>query len=391
MLRLTVPSIDEEDVADVADVLRSGFLVQGRNVEAFEEAVASYTGAAHAVAVSSCTSALHLSLVAMDVGPGDVVAVPAYSWPATINVVALCGAEPVIIDVDPGTFNMDPAALSARARQTRIAAVIPVHAFGGMAAMDEIMQIATREGFPVLEDAACALGASLSGVPAGRYGVAGCFSFHPRKAITTGEGGVVVTDDDALARRIQSLRNHGIDATGSSPEFVMPGFNARMTDFQGALGRRQMEKLDRVLDARRRLARHYETLFAGTVVTPPVARAGSHHAYQSYVVLLPSYAAAHRQTIIERLREAEIETTIGTHALPFIRYVRERYGFAAADFPVVSDVAARALSLPLHEYMNEDDQKRVAASLLALLGEYESNPTDRTSTTLLQPIASQVP
>ncbi|HEX7071079.1 MAG TPA: DegT/DnrJ/EryC1/StrS family aminotransferase [Rhodothermales bacterium] len=367
MLRLAVPSLDETDVAAVAEVLRTGFLVQGRHVEAFEHAVATYTGALHAVAVSNCTSALHLSLLAIGIGPGDVVAVPAYSWPATINVVALAGAEPAIVDVDPRTFNMDPSALEALFRQRRVSAVMPVHAFGGMAQMVEIAALAADRGVPVVEDAACALGATLDGVQAGRRGLTGCFSFHPRKAITTGEGGVVVTDDEDVAMRLRALRNHGLDPEARTADFMLPGFNARMTEFQGALGLRQMEKLTRILASRRHLARRYDELLAGTPVTPPRSIPGSTHAYQSYVVLLPDSVAHRRAEVIAGLRDAGFETTIGTYALPFIRYVREKYGFGAADFPNVSSIDPRALSLPLHEQVTERDQERVVSCLLALI------------------------
>lgn len=367
MLRIAEPSIDEEEIDAVAEVLRSGYLVQGQHVAAFEEAVALRTGSAHAVAVSSCTSALHLSLVALGIGRGDAVAVPAYSWPATINAVALCGARPTIVDIDPGTFGMDPHGLAERIRSDRVSAILPVHLFGGMASIEKIAQIADAAGVPIVEDAACALGATMNGIPAGRTGRAGCFSFHPRKAVTTGEGGVVVTDDKPLARRLRALRNHGLDPSSAVPEFILPGYNARMTDFQGAMGLVQMGKLDRIVAARRRLARRYDQLLARTSVTTPVSASGACHAYQSYVVLLPEDAVGARPAIIAELREAGIESTIGTYALPFIRWVREKYGYEAADFPVVSRIERRALSLPLHERMSEQDQERVAACLLALL------------------------
>ena len=363
MIRLAIPPIHDDDVAAVADVLRSGLLVQGRHVEAFERAVASYTGATHAVAVTSCTSALHLSLLATGIGPGDAVAVSAFSWPATVNVVALVGAEPMFVDIDPLTFNMDPHALAALMERERISAILPVHTFGGMADMDEIDCLARRHGAVVIEDAACALGASLNGILAGRSGRAGCFSFHPRKAITTGEGGVVVTDDGDLAVRLRTLRNHGIDPEKAEPSFAMPGFNARMTDFQGALGLEQMAKLEDVLSSRRNQARRYDALLADTEIRAPISTRGGNHVYQSYVVQLPEAAAGARDTVIAEMREAGIETTIGTYALPFIRWVRDRYGYTHDDFPVVSQVERRALCLPLHERLTERDQERIVAVL----------------------------
>lgn len=361
MVRLAAPSIDDEDVEAVARVLRTGFLVQGPQVEQFEAVIRERTGAGHAVAVGNCTTALHLSLIGLGIGPDDAVAVPAYSWPATINVVALVGARPVIVDIDPRTYNMDPGALAEVLKRERVSAVIPVHAFGGMADMETIASVAAEHGAVVLEDAACALGAVLNGKQAGRFGAAGCFSFHPRKAVTTGEGGVVVTDDANLANQLRSLRNHGLDAEG---QFVLPGYNARMTDFQAALGLTQMAKLDHLIERRRQLAATYESLLDGSPIETTSSIPGACHVYQSYVVLLPKSCAAFRPSIIGGMRGAGIETTIGTYALPFIKWVRERYGYRPDDFPVVHEVAARALSLPMHEHLTEEDQQRVVDTLL---------------------------
>jgi dTDP-4-amino-4,6-dideoxygalactose transaminase len=243
VIRLSTPVVEDDDLDAVRQVLETGYLVQGRNVEEFEAAVASVVGTQHAVAVSSGTAALHVALLALGVGPGDRVATTAYSWIATANVIELCGAEPVFVDIDKATFNMDPAEL---ARVGDVKAVLPVHAFGLMADMEAIGSY----GLPVVEDAACALGATWAGRPAGSWGRAGCFSFHPRKAVTTGEGGMVVTDDGSVAAVARELRNHG-QADG---QFVRPGFNYRMTDFQGALGVTQMAKLERVVTARRAAA-----------------------------------------------------------------------------------------------------------------------------------------
>ncbi|HEX8686992.1 MAG TPA: DegT/DnrJ/EryC1/StrS aminotransferase family protein, partial [Pyrinomonadaceae bacterium] len=264
MIRLAVPSIGEEDLAAVREALASGYLVQGARVAAFEEAVAVYVGARHAVAVSNCTSALLLALMALGVGPGDRVGVTTYSWPATANVIALCGAEPVFVEIDAATYNMDPGRLEEALACHELKAVLPVHAFGLLADMPAIMGLADRYGLAVVEDAACALGAAADGRQAGAWGALGCFSFHPRKAVTTGEGGVVTTDDDAAARRLRALRNHGLDPAAPGPDFILPGFNNRMTEMQGALGLTQMTKLDRIVAARRRAAARYDQLFEGS-------------------------------------------------------------------------------------------------------------------------------
>lgn len=242
MIRLTIPSIDDEDLTAVREVLASGQLVQGARVASFETQVAERAGTDFAVAVSNCTAALHLSLLAMDVRAGDVVIVTAYSWVATANVIELCGAHPVFVDIRPDTFNMDPSVLEPvlkrlmgnRETARRVKAILPVHAFGLMASMAEIMNHADRYGIPVVEDGACALGASLDGRPAGSWGRLGCFSFHPRKAVTTGEGGMIVGNDGELIRRLKAMRNHGQDPHSQSPDFILPGLNYRMTEFQAA-------------------------------------------------------------------------------------------------------------------------------------------------------------
>lgn len=375
MIRLTIPTIEEDDLQAVCEALASGYLVQGPRVAAFEQAVADYVGVQHAVAVSNCTAALHLSLLALDTQPGDLVIVTAYSFIATANVIELCGAQPVFVDIQPDTFNMDPNRLgdvlkrlmSTRETARRVKAILPVHTFGQVADMPAILELANRYELPVIEDAACALGATLHGRQAGTWGVMGCFSFHPRKVITTGEGGIIVTNDAALARRLRALRNHGQDPDAPSPDFILPGFNYRMTEFQAALGLAQMAKLDRIIAARRRLAKHYDDLLKDTPLQIPVVAPGSQPVYQSYVVLLPERAAAYRSVIITHLKEQGIETTIGTWHMPLTTYFRRRYGYRSGDFPVAEQVSARSLTLPLYEALSSQEQCRIAASLLQII------------------------
>lgn len=366
-IRLAIPDIDDTDVEAVAAVLRTGMLVQGTHVRAFEQRVAFLAGASHAVAVANCTAALHLALIALRIGEGHAVAVATYSWPATANVIALVGARPVFVDIDPGTFNMDPAALArALDRERSIHAIMPVHTFGGMADMTRITNIAMDRGIPVIEDAACALGARLAGRAAGGWGRLGCFSFHPRKAVTTGEGGAITTDDESLDRRLRALRNHGQDPYATFPDFIEPGFNLRLTDFQGSLGVSQLAKLDRVIAARRERAARYDVLLHDTPVRAPQALAPEAHVYQSYVVLLP--AGCERDEVVGHLRAAGIEATIGTHHMPLITHFRQSGGYRTGDFPITDDVAARALSLPLHTQLDEETQSRVVESLLRAIG-----------------------
>jgi perosamine synthetase len=375
VIRLTIPSIEEDDLQAVRDVLLSGHLVNGVKTVDFERAVAEHLGAQYAVAVSSGTAALHLALLALDVKPGDMVVVPTFSFVATANVVEMCGARPVFVDILPDTFNLDPNRLEEVLKQlyarsataALVKAIMPVHAFGQMADMPAVEALAQQYGIPIIEDAACALGATLHGRPAGTWSAAGCFSFHPRKAITTGEGGMIVTNDGGLASRMKALRNHGQDPESPFPDFILPGLNYRITEFQAALGLTQFTKLERILAARRRLASSYDTLLANTTLLPPANAAGSEPVYQSYVALLPREVASQRPALMAGLRAKGIETTIGTWHMPMTTYFRTRYGHSAGEFPVTDDVFARALTLPIYERLEAADQERVVAELVAEL------------------------
>ncbi len=372
MIRLASPEISEDALRAVREVLTSGWLVQGKHVAAFEEAVAGFVGIEHAVAVNSGTSALHTTLLALGVGPGDAVAVSAYSYVASANVIELCGATPVFVDVEPRTFNMDPAELERTLQQqtnnARIVAIIVVHAFGQMADLDAIGEIAGRHQIPLIEDAACALGATWSGKPPGSTTKVACFSFHPRKAITTGEGGMIVTTDADLAASSRALRNHGQDAAASSPDFVLPGLNYRMTEFQAVLGSAALRQLPQGITRRRELAARYDELLADVVEVPQVPEA-SGHVYQSYVVLLRVAGAEARGEIIAALAQRGVESNIGTWAIPTTTYYRNRYGYTDESFPVTSEVFARSLSLPLHDKLTPQDQSQVADALAAVLAE----------------------
>ncbi len=379
MIRLTRPSIDESDIQAVADVLRSGYLVQGPQVRRFEQQVAGYVGTTEAVAVSNGTAALHLGLLALGVAPGDRVAVPAYSWPATANVVVLCGAEPVFVDIDPETFCMEPSQLDrALERSGGAAAVLPVHAFGGMADMVGIGEVAARHGVPIVEDAACALGAALNGIRAGRWGRVGCFSFHPRKSITTGEGGMVTTDDAALAERIERMRNHGASVSEERrhagaksyvlPEFNLLGFNYRMTDLQGAVGLVQLSKLDRFVDERAECAAYYRAELAGlNWLRLPDEPADGRHAWQAFVTYVDeAQAPMPRDAIMERLQAKGIATRPGTHAVHMLGHYRERFGLEPDDFPAARDCQRHTMAIPLHNRMGERDFAYVVEQLLSI-------------------------
>ena len=368
-MRLFVPYTDEREIEEVARVLATGYLTQGPKVAEFEGMIARLIGSRYAFAMSSCTTALHLALVALGIGPGDEVLVPDFTFPATANVVVQQGARPVLVDVRTDTYNLDLGDLESR-YTSRVRAVIPVHAFGLSADMEPLMGFARRHGLAVLEDAACALGATYRGRFCGTIGDLGCFSFHPRKSITTGEGGMIVTGDEALAGRIRLLRSHGgVRPEGAAYfEFEAAGFNYRLSDLQAAVGVAQMGKFAWVLERKRELARQLTGLLRTVKgVTPPVEPDGYMHTYQSYVVMLDE--AVDRDTVIAAMRRRDVETTLGTYALHAQPFFRRTYGYAAGDLPASYRVFRHSLTLPLYAQMEADDPERVVEALESAITE----------------------
>jgi perosamine synthetase len=357
MMRLTIPEIGEEEIQAVVRVLRSGYLVQGEQVQEFERLVAEYVGVRYAVAVSSGTAALHLALLALGIGPGDEVIVPDFTFPATANVVELIGASPVLVDIDLTTFNIDATQIRP-AITKRTKAIMPVHLFGQSADMEPVLHLAHEHDLFVIEDAACALGAAYREHRCGTMGHVGCFSFHPRKAITTGEGGMVVTNDDAVAARLRQLRNHGMVTIEGHNQFDCAGFNYRMTDFQGALGAAQMGRLERIIARRVELAGLYHAALADIPnITRPAAMDGVRHIWQSYVVLVQE--GVERDGLLCRLREQGVETTIGTYAVS----VQPHYARTARNCPNSRQAYEQSLCLPLHTQMSAADVRTVAECL----------------------------
>jgi dTDP-4-amino-4,6-dideoxygalactose transaminase len=378
VIRLGSPDITSEDLDRVVSVLSSGSLVQGREVERFESELADMLGIDHVVAVSSGTTALEVSLKALGVGRGDAVITSSYSWIATANVIELVGAEPIFIDIEPTSFNIDVDKLETmihRLRQTgdlrRVKAVIPVHAFGYTADIYAILELVSDAGCPVIEDAACALGAQLGGAYAGTIGQVGCFSFHPLKSITTGEGGAITTRDADLAQFARAYRNHG-QAPGPDRNFVMFGTNYRMTDVMAALGSSQFERLPDLLKRRRWVIERYLELLDGEVGLP--AYDPARHAAQSFVVRLP--ADADRSSVVADLRADGIEVGTGTVPIPFATAYARKYGYRPGDFPVLSEVARDALSLPLHTRLSDDDVEQVVSALLNAIGRNRGRAVD---------------
>jgi perosamine synthetase len=371
VIRLARPDITEADIEAVSEVLRSGQLVQGAKVREFELAISEYTDGGEVVAVANGTAALHLALLSLGIGPGKKVGVPVFSWPATANAVILSGATPVFVDIESETMGMDPEGLDSTLRRIgSLDAVMPVHAFGQMARIDEIADIASSNGIPLIEDAACALGARWDRKPAGSWGAIGCFSFHPRKAATTGEGGAIRTSDREIARSVRILRNHGLNPDAPKADFIDAGFNLRLTEFQAALGLSQLSRYPKLIAERRDRAHRYNALLAEVPATLPVAENTDCHIYQSYVIQLDPGLAHVRDEILGSLRVDGVEASIGTHHIPTTSYFRKRFGYKGGDFPVGERVAASAIALPLHSYLTPKEQQHVASSLVRAIDRY---------------------
>jgi perosamine synthetase len=349
VVRLASPDVGGEEAAAVAEVLETGRLTMGPKVGEFEGLLAEACGVEHAVAVSSGTAALHLAVLALGLSPGDEVILPAYTFPATANVVALAGLKPVLVDVDPVTMNLDPARVELR-RRTK--AIVAVHLFGRPARLEEL-PTAT-----LIEDAAGALGARRKGKPCGGLGLLGCLSFHPRKIVTTGEGGAVTTNDAGFAGSVRQLRNHGWRPPGMS-EMPAPGLNYRLADVLCAVGIPQLRRLEELLARREELAAAYRERLAGLPVLLPEADEGDRHGWQAFVVQVER-----RDDVLDGLRARGIEAQIGTFALHRLAAYADQGPFPGADHAF-----ERALALPFHSRLTDSDLDRVAEALTHVVSE----------------------
>jgi perosamine synthetase len=372
---ISLPVTGEEEWQAVREPLMNGWLTSGPKVREFEELFAQRHQVNHAMAVTSATTALHLALVALGIKPGDEVIVPAFTWISTANVVLYQGANVVFVDVDPQTFNIDPADLKRRITP-KTKAIIPVHLFGLCADMDAIKEIAG--GIPLVEDGACAAGAAYKGNPAGSLGTIGCFSFHPRKSVTTGEGGMVTTHDDKLAETISMLRNHGASISEEQrhhgprpyilPDFNMMGFNYRMTDLQGAVGVVQLKKLDQFIDERAKWADYYaQELQSVDWLNVPTFSSDYKHGWQSYVTLVDeSKSPGTRNEIMEKLQDMGISTRPGTHAVHMLNHYKELYNIQPTDYPGAMAANNFSMAIPLHNRMEKEDFEYVVHCLKSL-------------------------
>jgi dTDP-4-amino-4,6-dideoxygalactose transaminase len=375
-IQIALPCFGEEEWQALREPLMSGWVTHGPKVAAFERAFAERHDVKRALATTSCTTGLHLILAALGVGPGDEVIVPSFTWVATANAVVYCGATPVIADVDRTSFNIDPADVAHRITD-KTKAVIAVHLFGLCADMDALRALLPPH-VAIVEDAACAAGASYKGVSAGGLGVAAAFSFHPRKSITTGEGGMVTTNNATLADTVNKLRNHGASISEEQrhhgprpyllPEFDVLGFNYRMTELQGAVGLVQLGKLDAFIEERQRWANFYqERLSTLSWLKIPTAPKIGRHAWQAFVTYVdPATAPLPRNQIMEHLQSKGIATRPGTHAVHMLGYYRERFGLKPEDYPTARDCDANTMAIPLHNRMSSDDYEYIVDTLCSL-------------------------
>ncbi len=383
-LPITRAVFGPEEAAAVQEPLVTGWVVQGPKVAEFERKFQAYTGTEHAIAASSCTTALHLAVRALGLKPGDEVIVPAFTWVSTANVVEYEGARPIFCDIDLATFNIDVHAIEALIGPNTVG-IIPVHLFGLCADMAAILEVAARHRLWVVEDAACGFGAWIGDRHAGSFGDAGCFSFHPRKSITTGEGGMVTTADASIAANCRSLRDHGASRTdhqrhNASAAFLLAeykaiGYNYRMTDLQGALGSVQMDRADAILTKRRNLAALYDERLGKTEwLATPMTPENYLHGYQSYVTLFRPERPTirnirqlntRRNELMLRLEELGISTRQGTHAPVLLEVYREKYGLRPEDFPNAVAADQLSLTLPLAYQMTSEDVRSVVDELHA--------------------------
>ena len=374
---ISKPYFNKNEEKALSDVIKSGWVMQGPMVSEFEEKFAQYVGTKYAVAVSSGTAALHLSLLALGIGEGDEVIIPSFSFIATANAVAHCGASPVFIDIDQRTYNISPEKIEeylagvSKKKNKKVKAIMPVHQLGMPADMDYIIAIAKKHSLHIIEDAACALGSEYKGRKAGNIGDVGCFSFHPRKIITTGEGGMITTNDKRIAEKVRLLRNHGMTisphernkkVTIKKEEYPLVGYNYRMTDLQGAIGLVQMEKLEYILNKRRAIARRYNSLLEKIEwLERPHVPAYANPNYQSYIVRVKEGGYKIRNHIVSKLIGSGISCKAGVQAIHMEKCYREKY---KGDRLINTERAFYStMLLPLYSELKEHEQDKVVRNL----------------------------
>lgn len=396
-LPVMIPYFDQEEAEEVAKVIATGWVAQGNKVAEFEQMVAAYEHVAHGVATTSCTTALHLALLALGVGEGHDCIVPSFTFTATPNSVLYTGATPIFADVTEDTYNLDPDCveriiqeqydtnLTHKQTGNQLKTIIAVNLFGLCADLPRINAIAKKYGLSVLQDSACAFGAKIDDTMEADFGNMACLSFHPRKSITTGEGGMVLTNDATQAAYMKTLRSHGATVSEVDrhkqagylmPDFDELGYNYRMTDIQAAVGIAQMRKMEFITGIRRQKAALYDKLIREMgldFLKPPHVPAGYFHTYQSYVCVLDAArlgiqdmeaATRIRNEIMSKLDAQGIATRVGTHATHMLGHYRDRYGFTPEEFKVSRMLDGLSITLPLYVQLTEQEQIRVLQTLL---------------------------
>lgn len=370
MIPIALPITGEEEALAAADVVRSGWLTQGPRVAEFERAVAAYCGTEHAVAVSNCTTALHLALIVLDIGSGDEVICPSMSFIATANAIVHAGATPVFADVDPQTYNLDPDAAEA-AITPRTKAIMPVHQIGMPADLDRFNEIGRKHGIKIFEDAACAIGSRYKGRLIGGHSEMACFSLHPRKIITTGDGGLITTNNAAYADRLRLLRQHGMSVPdtvrhGAKKVIIETysevGYNYRLTDVQAAIGIEQLKRLDWIVERRRALAAEYTAALAGHPwLRPPVEPVYATSNFQSYAVQLTADAPISRNDLMQRMLDHNIATRRGV----MLSHMEPAYASTSLsnDLSMSEAASANSIILPMYPQMTDKDVENVVMAL----------------------------
>lgn len=386
---ITKPLFDKSEEKAILEPLRSGWVMQGPKVQEFENIVSNYTGTKYAKSTSSGSTALHLSLLACGINPGDEVIVSPFTCVATVNPIEYIGAKPVFVDIDPETFNIDVSKIE-EAITEKTKAIIPVHMFGLCVDMNPILKLAKKKKLKIIEDAVLALGAFYRGKHAGTFGDTGCFSFHPRKMITTGEGGMVITNNKDIAQKIEIMRDYGASISALKrhkrkffllPEYNVLGYNYKMTDLQASIGVKQMEKLGLILKKRKHLAKIYDQeLKVLDWLTIPKAPKGYVHAYQSYVCLFSPVELAKdrinlnqlqslnrkRNEFMRKLEEKGIATVPGALAVHTVEYYKNKYRLRECEFPASLMACKLSITLPLYPQMKEKEQYYVINNIKKL-------------------------
>lgn len=395
---VTKPYFTETEIKLISESLDSGWVAQGPKVAEFEKKVAEHEGISEGVATTSCTTALHLAMVALGLGPGMDAIAPAFTFVATENAIVMTGATPVLCDIHRETFNIDvdelrkiidnlyekkDGKLVNKQTGNLLWGIVPVHEFGLTCDIYEINKIANENDLHVIEDAACALGAKIGEIHQGAFGNTSCVSFHPRKSITTGEGGMVLTSDSSLAKRMRELRTHGSTVSADArdkgkgfllPEFNEAGYNYRMTDVQGAMGLAQIEKLDYIIQEKRKGAAVYNSLIRKILpeFITPFEPEGYFHTYQSYVCMLDidklsidsiELGGVYRNTLLQKLEDLGIATRQGTHAVHMLGYYKNRFGYVPEDYSNAFACDHLSITLPLYVGLTADQQEYIIQTI----------------------------